>query len=579
MPATDLIAATFQLLHAGSWLQAEASAQAVREAEPGDAQGDLLAGLAIAAMGEAERAAPLLAAAAAARPEAEHPCRELARLRLPLPRALVARQFRACLDLAPADSRLRRAFAGFLLEADDPEAAEAVLGGMPGDAAAQHLKGMARTELNRFASAISSFKIAVALNPSAAASWSNLGIVLKVEGEFQKAIIAHDRAVALEPENPQFRVNRAVALLQAGAWERAWQDYEYRMELAAVPGFDRSRLLPTLAGGFRLAGRTVLALHEEGFGDTLQFLRYLPLLAELGARVIACVPRELVRVMGLVPGVAEVVTDAAALPAHDYVCPMFSLPRVFSTTVATIPPVPDMAFDGALPPAPTPDRHFPACPGHLLRQVPAEVARASRAMTAGVNPGDEAAVIGEDAVDGDAADAETPRQPPGPPRRIGLVWAGQARPTAPGFRTLDRRRSAGLAAFAPLAQLPGMTFVSLQAGPPARQPAPEGLVLEDAMPGVTDFLDTAAIIATLDAVVSVDTSVVHLAGLMGKPVLLADRYDGCWRWLHGRTDSPWYPRLRIFRQDNPGDWSGPMARIAAALDAGTVFSEIVTELA
>jgi tetratricopeptide (TPR) repeat protein len=564
MPATDLIAAAFQLLNAGNWRQAEASAQAIREAEPGNPQGDLLAGLAVAAMGEAERAAPLLVSAAAARPEAEHPCRELARLPLPLPRALVARQFRACLDLAPSDSRLRRAFAGFLLEADDPEAAEAVLAGMPGDAAAQHLKGMARAELNRFASAISSFKIAVALNPAAAASWSNLGIVLKVEGEFQKAIIAHDRAVALEPANPQFRVNRAVALLQAGAWERAWQDYEYRMELAAVPGFDRSRLLPTLAGGFRLAGRTVLALHEEGFGDTLQFLRYLPLLAELGARVVACVPRELARVMRLVPGVADVVTGAAALPPHDFVCPMFSLPRVFGTTVATIPPVPALAFDAA----PLP-RHGPACPGHLSRQMPAGAARTSRGLALGEHG----------TTDEDAADAQAPRQPPGPPRRIGLVWAGQARPIAPGFRTLDRRRSAGLAAFAPLAQVPGMTFVSLQAGPPARQPAPPGLVLEDAMAEVTDFLDTAAIIATLDAVVSVDTSVVHLAGLVGKPVLLLDRYDGCWRWLHGRTDSPWYPRLRIFRQENPGDWAAPMKRIAAALDAGSVFGEIVTELA
>jgi tetratricopeptide (TPR) repeat protein len=575
MASTELIAATFQLLDSGCWRQAEAAAQAVREAEPGNAQADLLAGLAIAAMGEAERAAPLLASAAAARPEAEHPCQHLARLKTALPPGLVARQFRACLDVAPSDVRLRRAFAGFLLQADDPEAAEAVLAGMPGDAAAQHLKGMARAELNRFASAISSFKIAVALNPLAAASWSNLGIVLKVEGEFQKAIIAHDRAVALAPDNPQFRVNRAVALLQAGAWDRAWQDYEYRMELAAVPGFDRSRALPTLAGGFRVAGRTVLALHEEGFGDTLQFLRYLPLLAELGARVIARVPRELVRLMRLVPGVTEVVTDATALPPHDFVCPMFSLPRVFGTTVATIPPVPELAFDAAIY-----HRHGPACPGHLSRQVLAGVARTiprtsrGRAMTM---EGD-AATVGATA-DGGASDPEACRLPPGPPRRIGLVWAGQARPTAPGFRTLDRRRSAGLAAFAPLAQVPGVTFVSLQAGPPARQPAPPGLVLEDAMAGVTDFLDTAAIIATLDAVVSVDTSVVHLAGLMNKPVLLLDRYDGCWRWLHGRSDSPWYPNLRIFRQDNPGDWSAPMVRVAAALDARPVLSEIVTELA
>jgi hypothetical protein len=164
-------------------------------------------------------------------------------------------------------------------------------------------------------------------------------------------------------------------------------------------------------------------------------------------------------------------------------------------------------------------------------------------------------------------------------RRVGLVWAGQARPEAPGFNGLDPRRSAGLAAFAPLGALTDVTFVSLQMGPAARQPAPPGLVLKDAMAGVTDFLDTAEIIASLDAVVSVDTSVVHLAGLVGTPVLLLDRYDGCWRWLHGRTDSPWYPHLRIFRQEQPGDWSVPMARIAAALDGRPVLSEIVTELA
>jgi hypothetical protein len=195
---------------------------------------------------------------------------------------------------------------------------------------------------------------------------------------------------------------------------------------------------------------------------------------------------------------------------------MFSLPRVFRTTVDTIPPVPVLRFD---PPP-------------------------------GVNHG----------------------RP-----RVGLVWAGQARPDLPGFRTLDRRRSAGLAAFAPLASLRDVMFVSLQAGPPARQEAPPGLVLEDAMQGVTDFADTAAIIASLDLVVSVDTSVVHLAGLLGKPAFLLDRYDGCWRWLYGRTDSPWYPRLQIFRQDEPGDWSAPMQRIAAALDSQAVFRDFVTE--
>jgi hypothetical protein len=274
--------------------------------------------------------------------------------------------------------------------------------------------------------------------------------------------------------------------------------------------------MPSLAPGESLAGRTILALHEDGFGDTLQFLRYLPLLAERGATVIACVPPALERVMRLVPGVTAVVTAADALPAHGHVCPMFSLPRVFGTTIDTVPPVPYLAFD-------------------------------------------------------------PPPRPPGRVPRVGLVWAGQARPHLPGFRSLDRRRSAGLAAFAPLAALTGIRFVSLQMGPAARQPAPPGLVLEDAMADVTDFADTARVIAGLDAVVSVDTSMVHLAGLVGKPVLLLDRYDCCWRWLHGRADSPWYPKLRIFRQEQPGDWSAPMARIAAALDARNVFHAFVAD--
>jgi len=231
---------------------------------------------------------------------------------------------------------------------------------------------------------------------------------------------------------------------------------------------------------------------------------------------VACVPASLARVMRGVPGVAEVTTDPRHLPVHDFACPMFSLPRIFGTMVDTIPAVPVVAMD-------------PALVRHWAQRLPGRGLRA------------------------------------------GLVWAGQARPSLPGFGTLDRRRSAGLAAFQPLFEVAGVSFVSLQAGPAARQPRPQGLELFDPMPDVTDFADTAAIIAGLDVVVSVDTSVVHLAGLAGKPVFLLDRYDGCWRWLSGRLDSPWYPGLTIFRQEEPGDWSGPMARAAASLQAMAAF--------
>jgi Flp pilus assembly protein TadD len=512
----ERLAAAMRLLSTGAWYEAEAAARHAAAQDPDDVHAALLQGLAIAAMGEDRRAAPILNRAAAAQPDAAHPCSDFAQLQPPLPRTLVARQFAACLGLAPTDDRLRLAFAAYLLDIDRPGEAEAILADRPGNAACHHLRGLARAEQALFPAAIDSFRRAVAVNPDAASSWSNLGMVLKVEGHFAASIAAHDRAVALAPTDPRFRVNRAVALLKAGQWARAWQDYEARLELTDPPMLDRSRLMPSLRPGDDLRGQTILALHEDGFGDTLQFLRYLPLLAERGARVVALVPPALQRVMQAVPGVATVVTDRRRVPAHDFVCPMFSLPRVFASTVATIPPVPAVTTDPA-----------------LVRRW------------AGRLP-----------VDG---------------LRVGRVWAGQARPSLPGFGTLDQRRSAGLAAFAPLFGVAGAAFVSLQAGPAARQARPPGVVLVDPMPEVTDFADTAAIIAGLDVVVSVDTSVVHLAGLVGKPVFLLDRYDGCWRWLSGRLDSPWYPALTIFRQDQPNHWSGAIARAAVSLEAMAMF--------
>lgn len=516
MASTDHVAAALRLLEAGSWMEAEAQAREALALDPNNLHASLLVGLSIAAMGEAARAAPVLDHVARHRPDAPHPCRELAGFNPPLPYALIARQFRACLRLSPSNSRLRSAFGNFLLDHDEAEEAETVLADAQDGAPEHHLLGMAQAELGRFQAAIASFRRAVDLDPDATASWSNLGIVLKVEGRFEAAIKAHDRAIALAPGNAQFRVNRAVALLQAGHWERAWQDYEWRLELSEVLSVAPGRLLPSVAELGDMTGLTIVAVHEEGFGDTLQFLRYLPLLAERGARVVACVPQPLVRLMSLVPGVDAVVSDTRRLPAHDFVCPFFSLPRAFGTSVDTVPPMPRLALD-------------PALAGQWAMRLPSEG------------------------------------------MLVGLVWAGQARPWLPGFRTLDRRRSAGLATFAPLSTVQGVQFVSLQMGPAARQAPPPGMSLCDPMADVTDFADTAAIIASLDVVVSVDTSVLHLAGLMGKPVFLLDRYDGCWRWLSGRSDSPWYPRLTIFRQDEPEDWASPLARATASLDALTLF--------
>ncbi len=515
---------------AGEWLETEAASRAALSENPRDPEALALLGLAIAASGDPERAAPALSTAARLRPNHMHPCVELADA-LSGPDAgaglLALRLFRACLRLDPLDERLREACATWLLDHDDPEGALTVLRDAREAPAFLHLTGMALAETGAFATAAERFRRLVSVQPDRAAAWSNLGIMLKILGEHDKAIVAHDRAVALDPKSSLMRVNRAVALLHAGQWQRAWPDYDARLRAPDRRGLPLSSLLPDVSQIDDLRGVTILAVHEDGFGDTLHFMRYLPLLAGRGARILAWVPETLMRIVARLPGVTPVVASGPP-PAHDFHCPMFSLPRAFATTPDTVPSSPYIAPDPAL------------------------VAAWSRKL-------------------------------PAYGFRVGIVWAGQARPWLPGFASLDRRRGVTFQDLATLGDIPGVVPVSLQVGatPPMatmglgaapfdRHPAFAGVF--DPMPGVRDFADTAAIIANLDMVVTVDTSVVHLAGAMGKRVFMLDRYDNCWRWLHGRVDSPWYPSLTIFRQDRPLDWTGPLARMTAAVAGMAAFN-------
>ncbi len=510
------LSASVAALESGRFAEAEREAGAWEAQDPTDRDATLLRGLALAARGAAAQAAPLLQAAA--RPGFGHPCRDLARL-LPGAPDLVAAQFRACRHIKPKDEALALAYADFLRDAHRPAAAAAVLRALlrraPGPAAGHKLFGMALLDLGDVTAAIAALRRATALDPRDAAAWSNLGVALKIEGRFAEAFVAHDRAVALAPADAQVRLNRAVARLRAGDFTAAWADYEYRLRVGGRQALPAATLLPALDTLADLAGRTVLAWHEEGFGDTLQFARYLPLLAARGARVLAFVPRELARLFATLDGVAEVLTPPAPAPAYDWHCPFFSLPRAFGTAVATIP---------AAVPYLRADREEAAC---WSGQLPAEGLR------------------------------------------VGVAWAGQARPWLPGFSTLDASRSMAAATLAPLAAVPGVRLVSLQKGAPAGQARdlPAGAILTDPIAQAADFAATAAIIAGLDVVVSVDTAVAHLAGALGKPVFLLDRYDNCWRWLAEREDSPWYPTLRIFRQPRMGDWAPVVARVAAAVAA------------
>jgi Flp pilus assembly protein TadD len=496
--------------------------------DPTDTEALLLSGLAAGANGDAENSARLLHRAASGRGDADHPFADLlAILRRTGHTASIEPHFQALHRLAPDDASLQRLFGEFLYDAGRIEEAVAPLTEAqrlrPDHPATCNLLAMTLASLGQTDTAIAMFRKAIELDPSRAGSWANLGLLLKDDGRFQEALDAYDIALTLEPDQAQIRVNRVVALLRAGRWTEAWPDYEWRLTLA---GNRRPRLLPSLDGATELSGQTILALHEDGFGDTLHFARYLPSLAERGARVIVSVPPPLLRLMRTVPGVAAVFNSNDPPPEHDFYCPFFSLPRAFNTTPETIP-------------APIP----------YLRADPTLIERWRSRL-------------------------------PGASLRVGLVWAGQARPELPGFATLDGRRGMALETMAPLGTVPGVVFVSLQHGPEAasaRSPPP-GMTLFDPMPAVTDFADTAAIIANLDLVISVDTSVVHLAGGMGKPVFLLDRYDHCWRWLNARSDSPWYPRTRIFRQPAIGAWEPVLPAATAALSVWPARDSVGVDL-
>jgi tetratricopeptide (TPR) repeat protein len=467
----DALRRALQDLHAGHYAAAAATSAAAA-ANPADIEASLIHALARAAGGDLATA-PALARIARLRPAHNHPVQDL-------------------LDLLRHTNRPAEAVPHL----------RAAIAALPGDPRLPSLLGELLAEIGPMPAAIEAFRQSAALQLSAAAL-SNLGKSLAAECRFPEAEAAFTQALALAPNNPQFQLNRAVALLKSGQLPQGWDAFECRHRLPHRPA-----LLPTprLTSLDQAQGRTVLLRHEEGFGDTLQFIRYAPMLAELGARVLAWVPPPLARLVARVPGIAAVVPPGALPPPHDAWCPMLSLPRLFGTTLDRMP--------SAQP---------------YLHADPAEAARwAARLPTAAL--------------------------------RIGVAWAGAGRPTDPGATATDRVRSTTPEVLAPLGRVPGIQLVSLQFA----APAPPGMV--NGMAGIHDFADTAALVANLDAVVSVDTAVAHLAAGMGKPVLLLDRYDNCWRWLHGRTDSPWYPTLTIHRQPTPGNWPAAVADMAAALE-------------
>ena len=371
--------------------------------------------------------------------------------------------------------------------------------------------GAALRDLGRPAEAEASFREALRLRPNFPEAHSNLGAALRELGRPAEAEASYREALRLRPNFPEAHNNLGHALLLVGRFEEGWTEYEWRWKTKWLSSSDRDFSAP-LWRGEAIGDRAILLHAEQGLGDTLQFCRYAPLMV-CNAGIILEVQAPLVRLLSRLPGVREVVARGDRLPPFDLHCPLMSLPRAFGTTLDTIP-------------AATP----------YLSADPKLAANWQERL------------IGLGGL------------------RIGLVWAGRRRLNFPAAAAIDRRRSIALKALAPFGDVSGVSFVSLQKDGPAAQAAdpPNGLRLHDFTTDLHDFEDTAALIVNLDLVISVDTSVAHLVGALGKPVWLLNRFDTDWRWLLNRDDSPWYPTLRQFRQASPGDWD---SAVCAARDA------------
>jgi tetratricopeptide (TPR) repeat protein len=357
--------------------------------------------------------------------------------------------------------------------------------------------GVALVELGRLDEAITHHERALAVQPAGAEMHYNLGSALQRQGRYAEALACYERALALKPDYARAHLNRSLVLLLTGNLDEGWPEYKWRF---AVNGYYRNFDRP-LWSGKPLLGQRILVHAEQGFGDTIQFIRFVPAIAERGGSVVLEVPPSLVRLARTVAGADQVVAAGDPLPAFDCHCPLLSLPRVLKTNLATIP--------NAVP--------------YLSVPVETSAVWAERVATA-------------------------------PGLRVGIVWAG----TTQGAIDLQLLQ--------PLWEVTGISWFSLQVG--AASPglsSLDGVKIVDLAPWLTDFAETAAAIRHLDLVISVDTSVAHLAGALGRQIWVLLPHVPDWRWLLDRDDSPWYPTARLFRRRKAGDWPDMAHAVAEAL--------------
>jgi tetratricopeptide (TPR) repeat protein len=369
-------------------------------------------------------------------------------------------------------------------------------------------RGNALLDLNRPAEALADYDRALALDRNSTFALVNRGSALRYLDRDDEALASFDRAITIEPDLADAHWNKALLCLSRGDFARGWQGYEWRWQRGGelVPrGFTQPQWRSE-----ELAGKIILLHAEQGFGDSIQFVRYLPMVKAKGGKVVLELPDSLMPLMGDHAAGVTMLSRGTPLPPFDVHCPLMSLPLAFGTTLATIP--------DSVP--------YLRVPADRLEKWRARLPRTAKP-------------------------------------RVGLVWSGK-----PSHKN-DHNRSIALARLAPLLTVPGVDFVSLQreyheADLSAFKDFP-ALMRIDAH--LTDFADTAAAIAQLDLVIAVDTAVAHLAGALNMPVWILLFHIQDWRWLLERADSPWYPSARLFRQPQIGDWDSVIARLGSELGA------------
>jgi tetratricopeptide (TPR) repeat protein len=497
---------------AGRLDDAEASFRHALAAAPNDAESHHDLALVLQTGGKAEAAIPFFERAIALAPDNAGPHNTLGLALQQLGRLDAAEaRYRSALQRAPDSPDAHYNLGNALKEQDRLDDAAAcyrtALSLRPDFIEAHNNLGSTLQAQGRLDDAIRSYREALAVAPDCAEAHHNLGLAFQDRGDLDSALRSYRRALETRPDFAEAHWNESLCLLLRAEFEQGWRKYEWRWKNPQLkkpkPNFDK----PLWLGEEPLAGKTLLLHAEQGFGDAIQFCRYARLAAERGATVVLETPAPLKGLLSQVAGIASVRTRDDPLPDFDFYCPILSLPLAFGTRLDNIPD--DVPY-----------------------------------------------------VCADPARATAWRERLGTARglRVGLVWSGN-----PGHAN-DRNRSISFAAAAKL--LTGdAQFVSLQkdvrAADKAMLDASDRILNFES--DLKDFQDTAALVANMDLVITVDTSVAHLAGAMGKPVWILLPFNPDWRWMIGRTDSPWYPSARLFRQPAPGDWAGVLASVTKAL--------------